>query len=505
MTLAGQTTQEPRGGSSDATLAASDHNAIESLSALFEAQSVAFRQSGPPTVTERQEHLGALAAMVLTNRTRIQDAMVADFAVHPEELTVMTEVLAVAGQASYISQQLPVWALSQERNVDPTLLGSARAQMRYQPKGVLGVMGPWNLPFSLTLGPAADMLGAGNRVIIKPSEVAPTCAELLREMVTATFDTDRLAVVCGDLELAKAFPTLPWGHLLYTGNSTVGRQVAVAAAQNLVPLTLELGGKNPAIVHTDRVNDDTVRHILGNKLVKNGQICIAPDYCLVPRDQVNEFIGRAMVYLQDTVPSYSDSPDCVGIVNERHLQRLARLREEADTRGCQVVTYPADGGVAAGTRQMPVSLIIDPPDDLAIMREEIFGPILPIKPYDSVDEAIAYVNSGSPPLGLYVFADDASVVDRILDRTTSGGACVNACTIQGAIPSLGFGGAAHSGYGRHRGIEGFREFSHQRAVVTRGESDLIHAFFPPYSGLARSVVDAAFATPPSGANISKEN
>lgn len=505
MTLAGQTRQAPSGGSSDATLAASDHTAIESLTRLFDAQHASFRQSGPPSLTERQKHLGALAAMVMNNRSRIQEAMVADFAVHPEELTVMTEVLAVAGQASYISQQLPLWAASQERYVDPTLLGSARSEIRYQPKGVLGVMGPWNLPFALTLGPAADMLGAGNRVIIKPSEVAPACAELLRDMVTATFDSDRMAVVCGGLELAKAFPALPWGHVVYTGNSTVGRQVAATAAQNLLPLTLELGGKNPAIVHTDRVTDDTVHHILGNKLVKNGQICIAPDYCLVPRDQVTEFVERSMSYLQSTVPSYSESPDCVGIVNEHHLQRLVSLTEEAHARGCRVLTFPADGGVAVGTRQMPVSLIIDPPDDLAVMQEEIFGPILPVKPYDSVDEAIAYVNSGPPPLGLYVFATDTSVVDHILNRTTSGGLCVNACTIQGAIPSLGFGGAGHSGYGRHRGVEGFREFSHQRAVVTRGEGDLIHAFFPPYSGLARSVVAAALDTPPSDADTSKEN
>ncbi len=423
--------------------------------------------------------------------------MVADFAVHPEELTVMTEVLAVAGQASYISEQLPLWTSSQERHVDSTLFGSSSAEMRYQPKGVLGIMGPWNLPFSLTLGPAADMIGAGNRVIIKPSEAAPSCAELLQELVSSTFDSNRLAVVNGGLELARYFPTLPWGHLLYTGNSSVGRQVALAAAEHLVPVTLELGGKNPAIVFSDSVNDATITHILGNKLVKNGQICIAPDYCLVPRGQLTDFVERAKSYLESTVPSYCESSDCVGIVNEHHLERLTRLRKEAISRGCQVITHPADGAVDADTRQMPVSLIIDPPDDLALMHEEIFGPLLPIKPYDSIDEAIALVNSGSPPLGLYIFTADTAVVDHILDRTTSGGACVNTCAIQGAIPSLGFGGAGHSGYGRHRGIEGFREFSHQRAVVRRGEGDLIEAFFPPYAGMARSVVNAAFTTSPS--------
>jgi coniferyl-aldehyde dehydrogenase len=496
MTLTGQTSQAP---------ATSDRAAIDTLRRLFEAQQASFNRSATPSVAERQEHLAALAAMVLGNRTRMQEAMVADFAVHPEELTVMTEVLTVAGQASYISEQLPIWAGPQERHVDPALFGSARAEMRYQPKGVLGIMAPWNLPFSLSLGPAADMLGAGNRVIIKPSESAPACAELLKEIVTSSFDSEQLAVVCGGLELAKVFPTMPWGHLLYTGNAAVGSQVAVAAAQNLVPITLELGGKNPAIVHTDGVNDETVSHIIGNKLVKNGQVCIAPDYCLIPRDRVAEFINRARSYLAATVPSYPDSADCVGIVNEHHLRRLTRLRDEAVARGCEIVTFGADGGAATGSRQMPLSLVLDPPDDLAMMQEEIFGPLLPVKPYDSIDEAIAYVNSGQPPLGLYVFASDTAIVEQVLDRTISGGACVNTCAIQGAMPSLGFGGAGHSGNGRHRGVEGFREFSHQRAVVVRGDDDVIHAFFPPYSGLARTIVDIALGSSADDPSTSKEN
>ena len=230
MTLTGHTGQAPPGHRTEQAATTSDHLAIESLCNLFDAQHASLRESGPPPVTDRIEHLGALAAMVMANRSRIHEAMVADFAVHPEELTVMTEVLAVAGQASYISEQLPLWTSSQERHVDSTLFGSSSAEMRYQPKGVLGIMGPWNLPFSLTLGPAADMIGAGNRVIIKPSEAAPSCAELLQELVSSTFDSNRLAVVNGGLELARYFPTLPWGHLLYTGNSSVGRQVAPRAA-----------------------------------------------------------------------------------------------------------------------------------------------------------------------------------------------------------------------------------------------------------------------------------
>ncbi|GAA4978803.1 coniferyl aldehyde dehydrogenase [Yinghuangia aomiensis] len=473
--------------------ASSDADAIARLKAVFGAQKQAARTHRVPSVPERQDRLAALAGMVVAHRREIQDAMIADFGVHPRPVTDMTEVLGVAGQATYIRERLPEWAAAQARDVDPALFGTATARIQYEPKGVLGILAPWNFPFLLSLGPLADMLGAGNRVVIKPSEVAPACADLLSDMVARTFDPEQVAVVTGGLGLAKEFPTLRWDHLLYTGNAGVGREVAVAAAGNLVPVTLELGGKNPAVVAPDRVDAETVAQILGSKLVKSGQVCIAPDYCLVPRDAMPEFVALARTFMQDTVPSYAASDDCVGIVSERHTERLLRLRAEAERAGCEVVDLPPGGDAAVpGSRQLPVTLILDPGDDLGIMREELFGPLLPVKPYDSFDDAVAYVNSGEPPLGLYVFSADPELVAETLARTRSGGACVNTCAIQGVLPSLGFGGAGHSGYGRHRGVEGFREFSIARGIVERGEGDLIPAFFPPYAGLGQAVVDAAF-------------
>jgi coniferyl-aldehyde dehydrogenase len=445
------------------------------LRALFDAQRRAART---PTLDERREHLGRLAAMVMRARPRIEQAMAEDFAVHPEQLTALTEVFGVAGQAAYAAEQLPAWTAPQRRHVDPAFFGGATAAIEYQPKGVLGVISPWNFPFLLSLGPLADMLAAGNRVIIKPSELAPTCADLLRELVDETFDPDHVTVVCGGLDLAKEFPTLPWDHLLYTGNSAVGREVAMAAARNLTPLTLELGGKNPAIVHT--VDAETVAQIIGNKAVKSGQVCIAPDYCLVPAARLTDFIDLARAHVS---AGYSASPDCTGIITDRHLDRLLAMLDEAKAGGHEIITLEPGAVPDRATRRIPLTLVIDPDDDLQIMREEIFGPILPVKTYTRLDNAIAYVNGGDRPLALYVFTPDEAVARHVLDNTISGGACVNTCAVQGVLPSLGFGGTGTSGYGLHRGIEGFREFSNQRGVVTRGEGDAIDTFFPPYTGL----------------------
>jgi coniferyl-aldehyde dehydrogenase len=292
--------------------------------------------------------------------------------------------------------------------------------------------------------------------------------------------------------LAIEFPTLRWDHLLYTGNPEVGRKVALAAAENLVPVTLELGGKCPAVVNPDSVDAETVGQILGTKLVKNGQMCISVDYCLVPEAQVDEFVELAKAHFEAHLPGYAGGPDCTGIVSERHLDRVIGLLEEARAGGSEIVQL-GDGEVNRDTRQMPLSLVLDPDESLRLTTEEIFGPILPIVPYASLEEAIDHVNAGERPLALYVFAQDSDAADRVLAATSSGGACVNTCALQGALPALGFGGIGHSGSGRHHGIDGFREFSNPRGVVIRGEGDLVQALFPPYGELAQAVVDGALS------------
>jgi coniferyl-aldehyde dehydrogenase len=265
-----------------------------------------------------------------------------------------------------------------------------------------------------------------------------------------------------------------------------------AAARNLTPVTLELGGKCPALLTPGSVTATNVESIIGTKTVKNGQMCISVDYCLVPRAEVDAFVKLSLDFMQRVASDYSRSPDCTGIISLRHLDRLSAMLKEARDRKTVIVELEPKGRTDRETRQMPISLVIDPSPDLRIMKEEIFGPILPVVPYDDLDEAIAMINTGERPLGLYVFGDDRAETDRILNQVTSGGAAVNTCAIQGALPSLAFGGVGMSGMGCHHGIEGFREFSNQRGVVVRGTGDHFDAFFAPYAKAA-AIVKAALS------------
>ena len=470
-----------------------DGAAIAELGDIVERQRAAFLADPYPSLEERQGLLGALAMMMVGNRTQIQEALSSDFGVHPPLAADLIEVLGPAGRAVAAAEQLPGWMASEPRPAEPALYGSGRAFVAPQPKGVIGNIVPWNFPFDLSVGPLIEMLAAGNRVVIKPSEYAPACAELLREMVHATFDRDRVDVVVGGLDLARAFTGVRWDHLLYTGSPGIGREIAKAAAEQLVPVTLELGGKCPAILAEDSVDAETVKQLLATKAIKNGQMCISIDYCLVPRSQLENFATLAADHTRESMPGYCGSNSCTGIISTRHLERIQNLLEDARARGCDVRALEEAGAFDPATRQLPISLVIDPPDDLALMQEEIFGPVLPIKAYETLDEAIDFVNAGERPLALYVFAKDEDVANDVLRRTTSGGASVNAAAVHGALASLPFGGIGQSGSGRHHGIEGFREFSNMRGVFVRGEGDLIEAFGPPYGPTAQAVVDAAFA------------
>lgn len=470
--------------------AVDDGPAIAELHRLYSAQRAAYAADPYPDAATRKGNLGALAGLMLGRREEIRVAMSADFGAHPDLFTDLVEVLGVAARAGFAIEQLDSWLVEDERYTDPAFYGTARAGIRFQPKGVVGNIVPWNFPFDLSLGPLVEMLAAGNRVIIKPSDYTPACAELLRQMIAETFPEDLVAVSVGGLALAKEFPTLRWDHLLYTGSPAIGREIARAAAENLVPVTLELGGKCPAVMTGDSVDAASVRSVVGTKLVKNGQMCISVDYALVPRAQVDEFVSHAEHYLNSELPDYAASADCTGIITERHLDRIVELTEEARAAGARVV--PLGGPGDRATRRLPLTLVVDPPKHLRIMNEEIFGPILPVIAYDDLDEALAGINAGERPLALYVFAKDPQVAEHVLTRTSSGGACVNVCAVQGALPALGFGGIGHSGSGRHHGIEGFREFSNPRGVVVRGTGDLADAFLPPYGPIAQAIVDSVF-------------
>src|SRR6478609_8444158 len=336
------------------TTTGTDDAAIEELHEVVDRQRAAFLAEPFPSLEERQALLGALAVMVMSHRTQIQEAMSADFAVHPTLATDLIEVLGVAGRAAYAAEQLEAWMAPEPRYSDPALYGSGRAFVQPQPKGVVGNISPWNFPFDLSVGPLVEMLAAGNRVVLKPSEHTPACSEVLRDMIRATFDRDRVDVAVGGLELAKAFNRVRWDHLLYTGSPAIGREIAKAAAEQLVPVTLELGGKCPAILTDDSIDAESVKQILGTKALKNGQMCITVDYCLVPRDRMEDFARLAVEHVSTSMPGFCNSDSCTGIITTRHLDRIQQLLDDAQSHGCDVRPLEDAGEVDPDTRQLPI-------------------------------------------------------------------------------------------------------------------------------------------------------
>ena len=467
-----------------------DDATIEALKGAFDTQRRAFAADRNPSIAVRRERLGAIIGMMAANRARIADAVRADFGAHPQGASDLIEVAGVIGRAAYALEHLEIWMQASPRDMDPAIYGSATARVEYQPKGVIGNIVPWNFPFDLSVGPMIDMLAAGNRVIIKPSDYTPVCAAVLADMIAVTFDPDLVTVAIGGVDLARAFAATPWDHLLYTGSPDIGRQVMAAAAANLTPVTLELGGKCPAIMTPGSVTPRNIESVIGTKMVKNGQMCVSVDYVLVARGEVERFVGQAQAFMDRAAPAYAQSDECTGIISSRHFERLETMLEQAVGEQTRIVTLQDDPATDLKNRRMPISLLIDPPSHLRVMREEIFGPLLPVVPYDDLDDAIAAINEGGRPLGLYVFGDDEALISNVLEKTHSGGAAVNTCAVQSALPSMGFGGSGSSGMGRHHGLEGFREFSNPRGIVVRGDGDLIDAFYAPYAK-AVAVVDAA--------------
>lgn len=469
-----------------------DTAAVDRLEASFSAQRAAFLKDPYPSAEARKRNVQMVADMLVANRMRIREAMSEDFAVHPVLFADMVEVLGMVSRAQWAIDHIDEWMAPEPREADPAMYGTARAFVRWEPKGVIGNMVPWNFPYDLSMGPLIDALASGNRVIIKPSEHTPAASALMQEMVSDTFDRELVDVAVGGVDLARAFTHLRWDHLLYTGNPRIAREVAKAAAENLVPVTLELGGKSPAIIAPDGVTDRTVRNILGTKMIKNGQMCTSIDYCLVPREQVSDFVEKAKRYMADVMPDYSASGNCPGIINHQQYDRLQALLAEARDAGVEIVQLDEQGQFNRETRQMPLSILVEPGDELSVMQEEIFGPLLPVRGYETLDEAIDYVNAHERPLGLYVMTDDSELAEDTLRRTSSGGAAVNACAMQGAIAGLGFGGVGESGIGRHHGVDGFREFSNPRGIFIRGEGDSIDAFYAPYDEATEKMVNSAF-------------
>ena len=462
------------------------------LDAIFEKQKQAFAADRYPSLEVRLERLRALDNMMIAFREPMRAALTADFDSHHPLVTDLFESGAIIARGRYIQTQLEEWMKPSVRELNPMVHGSSTARVIRQPKGVIGNISPWNFPIECALIMVNDMFAAGNRVVIKTSEHAPASAEVVKEAVVAHFDEDLLAVVTGGVELAQHFSSLPWDHLVYTGSSEVGRLVMETAAKNLTSVTLEMGGKNPTIFAGDGFEPGLIERFLYFRVFKGGQVCTSPDYALVPDARLSEWVDMAKTAWSGLYPDYVGHPDATGAINEHHFNRVIGYVDEARARGVDVISLNGDEPDRE-RRQIPMYVVIDPPEDLKCMQEEIFGPVTPVKTYTDIDEAIAFINARPRPLATYVVTRNDDLAEQVSTQVISGGMGVNVFGFQAAEPTLPFGGAGPSGIGCHSGYEGFVNYSHTKSVFNCADDNpLMHAIRPPYGDMAQAFADAVF-------------
>ncbi|HEY0824910.1 MAG TPA: coniferyl aldehyde dehydrogenase [Ramlibacter sp.] len=460
----------------------------DALSRLLALQREAFARERYPAPGVRLDRLRRLGALLDSHGERMAQAISADFGNRSLHETAIAETFFVQAALAHTRKGLARWMKPRRVSTSfHSLPGTSR--ILPQPLGVIGVMSPWNYPLQLALAPVVAALAAGNRALVKPSEVTPGFSALLAEAVAQHFDPSECAVVLGDAEVGKAFARQRFDHLFFTGSTAVGRQVAMAAAPNLTPVTLELGGKSPAIVDSSAPVRDAAVRIAAGKLFNAGQTCIAPDYVLVPRAQVIAFADDYRRAVLRMYPSLHGNPDYTTIVNQRHYERLLALAQDAQQRGARVLRIAPDGEPEQPQlRRLAPMLLLDVTPDMDVMREEIFGPLLPVIPYDSLDEAIAFVNGRPHPLALYWFGRDRDHKEQVLRRTLSGGVTINDVLLHIAQENLPFGGVGESGIGAYHGEYGFRLFSQEKPVFEQSRFGGSALLRPPYGPRTESVL-----------------
>jgi coniferyl-aldehyde dehydrogenase len=446
------------------------------MRALFDAQFHASRQQIEVPLPLRRDRMRRMRSLIEQNAPALAEAVQADFGVRSPQLTEVADFLVLRALLSDLEKRLVAWT-KPRRVPTPLYLQPASAHIQRQPLGVIGVIGPWNYPIQLTLGPAVTALAAGNRVMIKPSELTPHSSALLAELLHQAFASDELCVVQGGADVAHEFASLPFDHLLFTGSTAVGRKVAAAAAANLTPTTLELGGKSPCIVDASVNLADAALKIAHGKLLNAGQTCIAPDYLMLPRGMESAFEQAYGAAVQRLFPTIAGNPDYAAILTDRHHARLQALISEAQAGGARVVTL---GQGLESARQMAPTLVYDVPEGSRLLQEEIFGPVLPVLFYDRLDDAVDHINARPRPLALYWFGTDTAARDRVLQRTVSGGVSVNDTLMHIAHENLPFGGVGESGWGAYHGEAGFLRFTQQKPVLVQSRFAMGDLFYPPY-------------------------
>jgi coniferyl-aldehyde dehydrogenase len=452
---------------------------------VFKLQREAYARHPYPSYEERIENLRKLERILVDNATAIAEAIGADFGHRAFEESLMAEVFASVDGIRDARKRLKKWMRPQRRHVS-MLFATGRNRVIPQPKGVVGVVAPWNYPLFLTAGPLTGILAAGNRAMVKMATNSQHLCRLLAEKCRAVFPEDSLAILPG--VRAQDFSTLPYDHLIFTGSADAGRTVMRSAAENLTPVTLELGGKSPTIVCDDFDVDEAASRILYAKLLNAGQTCLAPDYLLVPEGKRDAFVAAAKRIVPGRYPD-PGQPSYTSVIDDKSYRRLRATLEDARQKGAELVPLVPGATFNDQLRKIPPHLVLDVTDDMVIMQEEIFGPLLPVKTYRTLDEVIAYVNAKDRPLGFYVFTDDKAVEERLLYSTISGGVTVNNCMLHVAQHDMPFGGIGPSGMGHYHGYEGFLEFSKLRPVFTNPRFSLLHLFYPPYTAKHRRLLD----------------
>lgn len=461
----------------------SNHTPITALSDLFSAQQQAFQAQSMPSAEQRIEWLRALRSVLVSEQKLLADTISADFSHRSHDETLLAELMPSLEGIDYACKRIKRWMKPSRRKVG-IAFQPASAKVVYQPLGVVGVIVPWNYPLFLSIGPLTGALAAGNRVMIKMSEHTPRTAQLLKELLARVFSEDLVCVVQGEADLAAAFSELAFDHLLFTGSTQVGKHVMRAAAKNLTPVTLELGGKSPAIISADMPLTEAAERIAFGKMVNSGQTCVAPDYILVPEVRVDDFVEAMRKTVLKFYPKLADNPDYTAIINPQHLQRLQSSITNATNQGATAIAMHAEG---QGQR-MPLTLLLNVTDEMRVMQDEIFGPILPIVSYNTLDDALAYIRQRPRPLALYYFGYEREEQQHVLHNSHAGGVCINDTLLHVAQHDLPFGGIGPSGMGHYHAHEGFLTFSHSKAVFSKQKLNAAKLIYPPYGGWLQKLI-----------------
>lgn len=443
---------------------------------VFEKQHNASRIAAYPTLQERLDNLDKLEQLLKNNQQAIADAINLDFGNRANQETRILEIYGLISGCQYSKKRLKKWMKPQKRHVSLAFFG-AKNTVIAQPKGVIGIVTPWNYPLFLAFSPCISALAAGNRCVIKMAAKSQNLCRLMDKLVSSVFDETTLAVIPG--VSAGEFTQQRWDHLVFTGSPATAKTVMATAAENLTPVTLELGGKSPTIVAEDFDMHTAAERLLFGKFLNAGQTCVAPDYVFVPRNKIDEFVSAAQKIVSKRYPS-ADSKDYTSIIDQSAFNRLTMTLEDAAQKGAKAINLLGDDPIDETTRKIPPHLVLDTNADMVIMQDEIFGPLLPVKVYDSIDEVILYINEHERPLALYLYTNDKALEQNVTYNTLSGGMCVNDSVFHVAQHDMPFGGIGNSGMGHYHGKEGFTEFSKMRPIFKQGRNSTVLPLAPPY-------------------------